>query len=652
MGLHRVSSIAAVAAALLACSCRGLDAAPEPRAQQPLMPAVAVTPHTADAPRLFYVGCAVTDFRFRSSLAAWGHSNELLAAAFGSWLGVPADRRMLLANPTPAQLGALLAEQLPQQVQRDDIVIVYIGTHHLKDQRLLLGRGSSLDDARLVGWLNRLDARVVLLADVCYAAAIEEAAPFDDRVIRLYAAGTAQKAPDLVVDGSSRTAQQFFASTQTAVRKLGVQHENFSLMGYLFAHALHRQGTAHQEHLRLDHIFQTLHDEQLALRYATRRTRMPTPAARNLLPLPLRNRAAMFAVEDAAKESSAHEQFAEIEAHLELPEEKLDVGYANLLLGKIYDVDVDVDAYQARLDALAADLTRSIGRQKRAAKVLPRMNRLLFETQQFEAKAEPYPEDFLLHRLLDKKAGRCAAFVSLYLALASRTGLPMGSVCVPEHIFIRWLPAVPGSDPDYKLGGLFRRGPPYLNVETTKAGGQLQDEIYQRMLGDASTDAGASFYLRPLSRRETIGALLSALGDALRKQGRLAEALYACKLAIGINVNDAEAWNNLGVVQRELGDVKLARAAYNKALSLHPYAEIYNNLASLEKEPAKRITLYRQALEIKPDLCGVWKNLSFAYYQTGNFQMAQLCVNRAREHGCDFSLKYTQDLERRLEQQQ
>ena len=60
------------------------------------------------------------------------------------------------------------------------------------------------------------------------------------------------------------------------------------------------------------------------------------------------------------------------------------------------------------------------------------------------------------------------------------------------------------------------------------------------------------------------------MGNALKEQGKLEEAIEAYNKALAIKPDYAEAYNNMGVTLR--GQIKLeeAIAAYNKALDIKP----------------------------------------------------------------------------------
>jgi tetratricopeptide (TPR) repeat protein len=57
------------------------------------------------------------------------------------------------------------------------------------------------------------------------------------------------------------------------------------------------------------------------------------------------------------------------------------------------------------------------------------------------------------------------------------------------------------------------------------------------------------------------------MGNALKEQGKLEEAIEAYNKALSIKPDYAEAYNNMGNALKEQGKLEEAIEAYNKALS-------------------------------------------------------------------------------------
>ena len=82
--------------------------------------------------------------------------------------------------------------------------------------------------------------------------------------------------------------------------------------------------------------------------------------------------------------------------------------------------------------------------------------------------------------------------------------------------------------------------------------------------------------------------------------------------------NYAQAYNNLGNIQKETGRLEEAKASYKKALNLNPnYAEAYNNLGftlwQLGRLDDAEVS-YTKALTIKPDYAEALYNRGYLLF--------------------------------------
>jgi regulator of sirC expression with transglutaminase-like and TPR domain len=581
------------------------------------------------AGEIAFASCVVTEFRLRSDLDSWGNSGDLISAALSKWLRTPPHKNWRLDNPIQPEVKALLTETIPAELGANDVLVFYLGTHHLKSGRLLLADGDAMLPSELATWLGKLSNTVILIGDVCYAAALEEEAKMPDNVVRIYASGDKEKTPEVRLDGRYRAVSEFFKELSETIPELGVEHDRFSLTGCTFVDSLRAESADPDAEVRIDRLLAQMRRRHVELRIVSKLTRLPTPVGFNLQPVVLR--AAARPVAPVIDPAQSNATFAEIAALLERPEPRLDLARAAVLVAKLYRPKIDADAYLARVNAVSHQARLAIGSERKGAKIVPILNELIFEKIGITPEQVAYNEDFLIDRLLDEKRGRCSGLVSLYLAIAEDLGLPLVAVCVPEHVFVRWDPWAPAEEQFREKRGWFSK-PRQINIETTYAGKELPDADYRRMLRGKASLRGANFYMRALTKREAIGLLLSPLGSALREQGRLEEAMQACQLAVKVNENDAEAWNNLGMVYRRQKELKAARMAYARAIEIFPaFAEAHNNLGSITSDAAERVALFRKAIEIKPDLAESWKNLAIAYVEQGDDKLAWICIQKCQE---------------------
>jgi serine/threonine protein kinase/tetratricopeptide (TPR) repeat protein len=112
----------------------------------------------------------------------------------------------------------------------------------------------------------------------------------------------------------------------------------------------------------------------------------------------------------------------------------------------------------------------------------------------------------------------------------------------------------------------------------------------------------------------------SNLGDSLREQKKLLEAMAAHHKAIELDPTNASAYNSLGFAlydQKKLGE---AIAAFHKAIDLYPkFAIAYSNLGNtlrVQKKLPEAVTALQKAIELDPKNGNAYYNVGLAlYYQ-------------------------------------
>ena len=116
------------------------------------------------------------------------------------------------------------------------------------------------------------------------------------------------------------------------------------------------------------------------------------------------------------------------------------------------------------------------------------------------------------------------------------------------------------------------------------------------------------------------GKAYNNLGNALRRQGKLPEALAAHQKALQLNPNDAEAYVGIGNVLNAQDKQEEALASHKKAIQLNPkLATAYNGLGNALSDQKKleldeAIAAYQKAIELDPKYAPAYSNLGIALY--------------------------------------
>ena len=131
------------------------------------------------------------------------------------------------------------------------------------------------------------------------------------------------------------------------------------------------------------------------------------------------------------------------------------------------------------------------------------------------------------------------------------------------------------------------------------------------------------------------------LGVALRRDGRVLEAIDQYEQAVQIKPDYAEAYNNLGVALWQEGRVPEATSRYERALRIKPdYAEAHNNLGgALEQagNASEAVAQYQQAIQLQPNYLAAHYNLGRALERAGQTNGAIEQYEQALRINPDFS---------------
>ena len=92
-------------------------------------------------------------------------------------------------------------------------------------------------------------------------------------------------------------------------------------------------------------------------------------------------------------------------------------------------------------------------------------------------------------------------------------------------------------------------------------------------------------------------------------------------------------WDKTGIAYQQLGNLGLARKAYQRSSQLDKkYADPVNNLGTLyyaEKKYRTAIARYKRAIEISPDTASFWSNLGTAWYSRGRYDLMNEAYSKA-----------------------
>jgi regulator of sirC expression with transglutaminase-like and TPR domain len=118
---------------------------------------------------------------------------------------------------------------------------------------------------------------------------------------------------------------------------------------------------------------------------------------------------------------------------------KIDLGRACLMIAQDVYPDLDVDAYVARVDEMAAALRGRFEPSTGAEQRVVALNEYLFRDLGYWGNSEDYydPRNSYLNEVLERRTGIPITLSVLYMEIARRIGLECEGVSFPGHFLVR-----------------------------------------------------------------------------------------------------------------------------------------------------------------------------------------------------------------------
>jgi tetratricopeptide (TPR) repeat protein len=119
---------------------------------------------------------------------------------------------------------------------------------------------------------------------------------------------------------------------------------------------------------------------------------------------------------------------------------------------------------------------------------------------------------------------------------------------------------------------------------------------------------------------------LLTLGDRLKEQGKIEDAISCYSRVIQFDPNMAVAYRNLGNSQAKIGQLEKAIASYSQGIDLAADSETYYKLAQIFAKLGRldqAIVAYRHAIELTPDVSYIHNSLGETLEQRAELNLAQ-----------------------------
>ncbi len=162
----------------------------------------------------------------------------------------------------------------------------------------------------------------------------------------------------------------------------------------------------------------------------------------------LRDRAAALDEEanrlrELARAAHEHRVVEDLVAALSGEEDQIDLFRAGLLVARLDNEDVDVDAYVRELERMADELAASLPAEATDQDKITAIKNYLFEENGFHGSRGDYYNraNSYLNEVLDDREGLPISLSVVYIELARRIGLPIEGVGLPGHFVVRHVAA-------------------------------------------------------------------------------------------------------------------------------------------------------------------------------------------------------------------
>lgn len=219
---------------------------------------------------------------------------------------------------------------------------------------------------------------------------------------------------------------------------------------------------------------------------------------------------------------------------------EVDLFHAALLIAKLDNPDLDVEASRQQLDRLAADIRGQIPAGADDDATLAVLNRVLFDELGFHGSRGDYynRSNSYVNEVLDDREGIPISLAVVYVELARRLGLAVAGVGYPGHFLVRFTPD---------------DGPPRWLDVFNRAAVRSRDELAaerQDEAGEPLTDAD----LAVASPRAILVRMLNNLLAIAGREGRQADVLRYLDAILAIDPDSSRER-----VMRMVTSVRLGR---------------------------------------------------------------------------------------------
>lgn len=222
----------------------------------------------------------------------------------------------------------------------------------------------------------------------------------------------------------------------------------------------------------------------------------------------------------------ARQVLAQLQKLLAAKDEETDLLHAALLLARLDNDEVDVEAYRKEIERMGKELAAGLPKDADDKAKLAALNKYLFAERGFHGSRRDYyhRSNSYLNEVIDDREGLPITLSVIYVELARRVGLKVVGVPLPGHFMVKHVPA---------------KGEPQL-IDVYEGGQLLSREEVERKVKATSGGPLREEHLAPAAKKAIISRMLYNLMTVARKEMDGPSMLRYLDVFIGLNPDAAE----------------------------------------------------------------------------------------------------------------
>lgn len=245
------------------------------------------------------------------------------------------------------------------------------------------------------------------------------------------------------------------------------------------------------------------------------------------------------------------------------PEEDIDLAEAALVIAAHEYRGLDIPAYLARMDEMAAALRNRLRQDIAPTERILALNRFLFNELGFSGNMADYydPRNSFLNEVLDRKLGIPITLSLIYVEVGRRVGLALHGVSFPGHFLVKCTvrDGVVVLDP-YGRGVSLSLDDLQQRLRALRGGAEATPEVTRRMLAVAG-------------KKDVLARMLRNLKAIYLERRDAPRALAAVDLLIELEPRAADEYRDRARIYLDLECFRAALADLRNYLMLKPGAE-------------------------------------------------------------------------------